>query len=971
MCIRSDLDLHYGIVIDFIMRFTAKLVAAVVLTALIPVATIGYLSYSSAKSALEKQSLKSLTIIADAKEGHLYSFFEAVKGRAIDFSSDGFIRDRAEAMQKLDSKDPRFAELQKSLNKHLKHNKQTLDKSIRLIFVVDLNGNVISSTDERELGASESDDDYFVHGKKGVYMSDVHKPPRITEGVNPHIAVSVPLTCRKKGAPLGVIINFYDTTELDKILSGQYQIEKGAATTISDKIETLDSYLVNKNKLLITPSRYSSEILRQKVETLPVLECAAGKVITGIYKNYLGNEVLGASMCIPSFGWTLLAEIDSKEAFAPVAEVRDRVIMLGIVVALLAFFLAYILSRESQRSILAEKSRLDALIRDIKEGVVFADSNDNVVLLNPSAENIFGVKGADVIGRQILHCYQCNMENFVKILEMFKNGSLENYSSEAAYKDRDFEVTLSPIKSATDYIGTVMVFHDITERKKMENLILQSKLEWEDTFNTMTDLVTLHDNDFNIIKANKAAEKILGLPSIEEAKEKCYKYFHGLDNPPEWCPCYQSIKTGTSASSELFNPHLNMFIEVKVIPRFDSNNQVIGFIHIVRDITERKKLEEQLLHSQKMEAIGTLAGGVAHDFNNILTAIIGYGGILQMKMRDDDPLKVHVEQILASSDRAANLTRSLLAFSRKQIMNPRPVDMNKVVKGVEKLLLRIIGEDIQLKTILAEKDLIVMADSGQMEQILMNLATNARDAMPDGGVLTMGTETMRMDTEYIKTHGYGKPGEYVLVSVTDTGAGMDEKTRERIFEPFFTTKEIGKGTGLGLAMVYGIVKQHKGYINVYSEIGKGTTFKIYLPLVETNIVEEAKTKEVITLIGGTETILLAEDDIEVRKLMRNVLEEFGYKIIEAEDGEDAVNKFAENRDSVQLLILDVVMPNKNGKEAYEDIKKLRADVRALFISGYTANIIHERGILEEGINFISKPVSPGELLKTVREVLDK
>ena len=290
---------------------------------------------------------------------------------------------------------------------------------------------------------------------------------------------------------------------------------------------------------------------------------------------------------------------------------------------------------------------------------------------------------------------------------------------------------------------------------------------------------------------------------------------------------------------------------------------------------------------------------------------------------------------------------------------------------MEKLLLRIIGEDIQLKTILAEKDLIVMADSGQMEQILMNLATNARDAMPDGGVLTMGTETMRMDTEYIKTHGYGKPGEYVLVSVTDTGAGMDEKTRERIFEPFFTTKEIGKGTGLGLAMVYGIVKQHKGYINVYSEIGKGTTFKIYLPLVETNIVEEAKTKEVITLIGGTETILLAEDDIEVRKLMRNVLEEFGYKIIEAEDGEDAVNKFAENRDSVQLLILDVVMPNKNGKEAYEDIKKLRADVRALFISGYTANIIHERGILEEGINFISKPVSPGELLKTVREVLDK
>ena len=494
----------------------------------------------------------------------------------------------------------------------------------------------------------------------------------------------------------------------------------------------------------------------------------------------------------PLWAGTLLAEIDTKEAFAPVAELRGRVIMLGIVVALLAFSLAYILSRESQRSILAEKSRLDALIRDIKEGVVFADSNDNVVLLNPSAENIFGVRGADVIGRQILQCYQCNMENFAKILETVKKGSLENYSSEAAYKDRDFEVTLSPIKSANSYIGTVMVFHDITERKKMERLILQSKQEWEDTFNTMTDLVTLHDMDFNIIKANKAAQKILGMPFMEAIKEKCYKYFDGLDNPPEWCPCYQSIKTGLPATSELFHPHLNMFSEFKVIPRFDSNNQVLGFIHIVRDITERKKLEEQLLQAQKMEAIGTLAGGIAHDFNNILTAIIGYASVTQMKMKEDDPLRHNIEQVIASAERAAALTHGLLAFSRKQVTNPLPVNLNDLINKEGKLLSRIIGEDIELKTALSEEALVVLADSGQLEQVFMNLATNARDAMPDGGRLIIETDKVEIDEKYMKVYGYGKPGMYALASVSDSGAGMDAGTREKIFEPFLRQRKSEK-----------------------------------------------------------------------------------------------------------------------------------------------------------------------------------
>ena len=518
------------------------------------------------------------------------------------------------------------------------------------------------------------------------------------------------------------------------------------------------------------------------------------------------------------------------------------------------------------------------------------------------------------------------------------------------------------------------------ERKKMEEKLFQVTHDWEDTFNSIADMVTVHDKDFNIIHANKAAEKILGLPSIEEAKEKCYKYFHASENPPEWCPCYQSIKTGQSATFELFEPHLNMHIEIRDIPRFDSNHNLIGLVHVVRDITEHRKLEEQLRQSQKMEAVGTLTGGVAHDFNNILTAIIGYGHILKMKLEQGSQLMTYTDQILASADRAAHLTQSLLAFSRKQVINPKPVNLNEITASVEKILLRIIGEDIELKTILnpplplfdkgGQREIMVLADAGQIEQVLMNLAANARDAMPEGGTLTIETGTAELDINFLKIHEYGKHGKYAVITVTDTGHGMDEKTRQRVFEPFFTTREVGKGTGLGLSMVYGIIKQHNGYINCYSEPGRGTIFRIYLPLIEKET-EKAKAEEHIALSGGTETILLAEDEEEVRKLMKLVLEEAGYKVIEAVDGKEAIEKFGENKDSINLLLLDMIMPKINGKGVYEEAKKIKPDVKALFSSGYPADFIHKKGILEEGLNFISKPASPHELLKMIREVLNK
>ena len=412
----------------------------------------------------------------------------------------------------------------------------------------------------------------------------------------------------------------------------------------------------------------------------------------------------------------------------------------------------------------------------------------------------------------------------------------------------------------------------------------------------------------------------------------------------------------------------DLYLMGMAAPLWDSNGKLAGAIESVRDLTEYKKLEEQLRHTQKMEAIGTLAGGVAHDFNNILTGIIGYATLLKLRMGEGNPLLGFPEDILAAAERAANLTRSLLTFSRKQTISLKPEDLNEIVKRIDKLLLRIIGEDVELRTTLADTPLSALVDSGQIEQVLMNLAANSRDAMPQGGVLTITTD--RVDLE-----GDGAPpqlpaGPYAVIAVSDTGEGMDAATQAMIFDPFFTTKEIGKGTGLGLSIVYGIVRQHDGNITVQSEPGKGTTFTIYLRLLPAES-ESAPADEEALLEGGSETILLAEDNADARDSMTSILSEYGYTVIEALDGKDALEKFDANRDRIAFLLLDVVMPEKDGKAVYQEIEAVRPGLPVLFVSGYTEDVIAKKGIVPGRDAFIFKPVSPRILLTKVRELLSR
>ena len=405
---------------------------------------------------------------------------------------------------------------------------------------------------------------------------------------------------------------------------------------------------------------------------------------------------------------------------------------------------------------------------------------------------------------------------------------------------------------------------------------------------------------------------------------------------------------------------------------FNKDGKAVRMVGTVQDITEQKKLEDQLRQAQKMEAVGQLAGGVAHDFNNILTAIIGYSSILKMKIERDHPFNQYLDHIIKASEKAASLTRDLLTFSRKQITNPKPVDINDIVRRMESLLIRLISADIELRMKLTGRDLSVMADSVQIEHAIMNLTTNAKDAMPAGGVLTIETDITELDEEFIKRHGSdSEQGQYALITVKDTGIGMDDETRKKIFEPFFTTKEVGKGTGLGLSMVYGIIKQHDGFINCLSETGIGTIFRIYLPLTAARASEREAEDTITQLTGGTETILIAEDDMIVRGLMKEILEEFGYKIIEAVNGEDSLNKFMQNADRINLLILDLMMPKKNGRQVYEEIKKIAPDIKTIFSSGYTANLIQQEDLVKAGMDFIAKPVSPSGLVLKVREVLDR
>jgi PAS domain S-box-containing protein len=643
----------------------------------------------------------------------------------------------------------------------------------------------------------------------------------------------------------------------------------------------------------------------------------------------------------------------------------------------------------AEAEIRKEKTLSENIIATIPDSLLVLDKDLRIKRANRSFYEVFGEDRGKAIGARITDILGDEDGRLsTRLNRLF--GTKENIEYfELHYPSKKQGERIFHIKARNVIFAEeeeeeeeeLLVITDITERKRAEQALRESEEKYRSLVNNIKLGIfrSTPGPHGKFIEVNLAMEEMTGYSRGELLSMNVSDLYV---RPEEREKVVQEVASSTGKTTTELNFRKKDGTEIVVsdtkVPVRDHTGKVLYFDGIIEDITGRKEserekaaLEEQFRQSQKMEAIGRLAGGVAHDFNNLLTIIKGNSQLSLMEMKADDPLRGNIEEIHKASDRAATLTRQLLAFSRRQILEMKVLDLNTTLRELEKMLHRVIGEDVELVTYMAEDLGRIKADPGQIEQVIMNLAVNARDAMPRGGKLTIETANLVLDEAYARRHVAVKPGHYVMLSVSDTGVGMTPEVKERIFEPFFTTKEKGKGTGLGLSTVYGIVKQSGGNIWVYSEPGQGATFKLYFPRVDEPLDEMEKKVVQEELSRGSETILVVEDNDEVRKLAVRVLEKQGYNVLEASTGEEALLLCKSWKEPIHLLLIDVVMPGMSGWELVEKLRYVRGDFKALFMSGYTDNTIAHHGVLEKGVNYIQKPFTVEGLARKVRGILNK
>ncbi|HPP06195.1 MAG TPA: PAS domain S-box protein [Syntrophorhabdaceae bacterium] len=632
----------------------------------------------------------------------------------------------------------------------------------------------------------------------------------------------------------------------------------------------------------------------------------------------------------------------------------------------------------AEKALEESERKYRSIFENAIEGFFQTTPDGRFIDANPALARMFGYYSPKEMMEEIknLEDHYANPEDRKRMKELYeRDGYIIGFETQFYRRDHSKIWIRMNGRAVKDDYGNILYYEgtteDITDRIEAEKALKESEERYRSVIENSNEGIAIIkagiflfvNKKFVEMFGYKNAEEVIGrdiLTTVHEDDKNFVKYLaRKREEGTRVMPQYEF--KGVKKNGEI------IYIEISVGEVFFYGERFI--IAFLRDITDRKQLEAQLIQSQKMEAIGQLAGGVAHDFNNILTAIIGYADLLEMKLSKDDRLKHYVQQILTSANRAAQLTQGLLTFSRKQIMHLKPVDLNKTIVNFKGMLERIIGEDIELKIHLREENITIVADPVQIEQILMNLATNARDAMPDGGTLTIEAGYIDIDEVFLKKHNFGRVGKYAYISVSDTGIGMDEETKANIFNPFFTTKEVGKGTGLGLSIVYGIVKQHSGYITVETAPGKGSTFTVFIPVANKEK-EEEKVYDKFEFERGSETILICEDDDGVRSFMEEILKGAGYNVLTARDGVESIEMFNRYANIIDLIILDIIMPKKNGIEVYEEIKTIRPDIEALFISGYPRDSLEKRGKTFGGMEIIAKPITPQKLLKSIRARID-
>jgi two-component system cell cycle sensor histidine kinase/response regulator CckA len=608
----------------------------------------------------------------------------------------------------------------------------------------------------------------------------------------------------------------------------------------------------------------------------------------------------------------------------------------------------------------------DAIIGKTLEGIITS--------WNGGAERIYGYSATEAIGKPVSMLVPIDRPNEIpEILERLKrNEVVDHFETFRVRKDGtefNIEITASPIRDAMErVVGASTIGRDISERKQHEKELyrLAALVESSD------DAIIGKTLEGIITNWNSGAQRIYGY-SAAEIVGKSISTFFSPDRYFEITELMEKIKQGEKVERadtiRVRQDGEKIHVALTLSPIKDSDDQVIGVSTVARDITESRQLEQMLRQAQKMEAMGQLAGGVAHDFNNLLGVILGYSELFLERLDLTDPQRKDIKEIQKAGERAALLTRQLLAFSRKQVLQPKVLDLNAVVAGAEKLLQWLIGENIELRVVLNPAIGRVKADSGQLEQVIMNLAVNSRDAMPAGGKLTIETSNVGIEERSAVQHITAHPGPHVLLAVTDTGCGMDANTKAHIFEPFFTTKEFGKGTGLGLATVYGIVKQSGGSIWVHTELGIDTTFKIYLPLVDPVPNEEPPTYTCEQVERRSHSILIVEDDAALLQVTFRSLEEVGYAILAARSPAEAIHLSENHMGPIHLMVTDVIMPGMSGAQLASHLSALRPEMKVLYVSGYTDDTIVLHGVLEAGLAFLQKPFLPKMLVRKVAEVL--
>ena len=616
-----------------------------------------------------------------------------------------------------------------------------------------------------------------------------------------------------------------------------------------------------------------------------------------------------------------------------------------------------------------ERAKTEAIIAAIGDGISIQDRHFRVLYQNEVHKGIIG----DQQGKFCYEAYEKkdHVCEGCPVAMAFRDDEIQTVERKIETEEgtKVVEITASALRDASgDIVAGIEVVRDITARRRMEEDRSRLAMAVEQS----AEAIVVTDREGTIQYVNPAFERVAGY-SREEAVGKNPRILHsGKHDEAFYRRLWDTLVRGEVWTGHFINRKKDGSLyeeDATISPLRASSGEIVNYVAAKRDVTNMVSLERQVRMSQKMESVGTLAGGIAHDFNNALTGIIGFGEMLKLRIANDPKATSDLDEVLRSAERASVLTRQLLTFARRQIFDLANLGMNEVVTGLVKFLRKVTREDIEIKTFLARGLPTIRADQGQVEQVLMNLSLNARDAMPGGGQLVVETEEAWLDEEYVKQHPYMKAGRYTVLAVSDTGIGMDEGTRERIFEPFFTTKGPDKGTGLGLAVVYGIVKQHNGFVHVYSEPGKGTTFRVYFPAVD--VPADSKVAVVQGIIRrGSETILLAEDDESVRHLTEKTLGSYGYRVSAARDGEEAVDIFRRHGKEIAMAVLDVVMPKKGGKQAYDEMIMTAPGLKVLFLSGYSANAIHDSFVLHPGIPFLQKPFGPGALARKVREVLD-